>query len=231
MSDNERAVIGANNPPTPMEQVASEFDAILSEVENWTDGVLVENETQLTALDAVLKQFKTYKSALTKAAKEHTMPSHTAWKATVSEAKTYTDDADTIQKALVASGADFRQKLVDQKEAAKRAAYAEANRLEREAAAKVASANAASMDDQREAQAAQDAAIEAKKAAAVANKDTVKGFRKVTRYSIENHRDALHWIAKNDKPAMTAFIEEYVRKNHKSMMTNSIRVWEEKEAF
>lgn len=229
--DNERAVIGANNPPTPMEQVASEFDAILLEAENWTDGVLVKNEEQLTALDAVLKQFKAYKSALTKAAKEHTTPSHTAWKVTVAEAKTYTDDADTIQKALVACGADYREKLVAEKEAAKRAAYEEANRLEREAAAKVASANAADLEGQREAQAAIDAAMEAKKAAQVANNDTVKGLRKVTRYSIENHRDALHWIASNDKPAMTAFIEEYVRQNHKSMMTNAVRVWEEKEAF
>jgi hypothetical protein len=214
-----------------MEQVASEFDAVLMEAENWTDGVLVDSEDQLTALDAVLKQFKTYKSALTKAGKEHTTPAHTAWKETVADVKKYTDDADTIQKALVAAGDPFRKKLAAEKEAAKRAAYEEANRLEREAAAKLAEANAASIEEQREAQAAQDAALEAKKAAQSANKDTVKGMRKVTKYSIENHKAALHWIAINDKEAMTAFIDEYVRRNHKTTAIDGVRVWEEKESF
>ena len=43
--------------------------------------------------------------------------------------------------------------------------------------------------------------------------------------------DALHWIAKNDKDAMTAFVEDYVRHNHKTSTITGVRVWQDKEAY
>ena len=68
-------------------------------------------------------------------------------------------------------------------------------------------------------------------AAKDAAKDTVKGLRTVTKYEITDHRALLHWIAKNDRDAITAFIDEYVRRNHKTATITGVRVWEDKEAF
>lgn len=227
----EPAPMGHNTPPTPMEEVADEFDAVISEAANWTDGEPVTTEDGLKALDVVIKEFKSYKSALVKAGKEHTTPPHTAWKACVAQVKVYTDDADVVQSALVATGADYRQKLVAEKEAIKRAAYEEANRLEREANAKLEAANAASLEEQREAQAAIDRANEAKQAAQDASRDKVKGLRKTTHFEIEDIQKALNHIATNDKPALAAFVEGYVQKHHKTTTIAGVNVWETKEAF
>jgi hypothetical protein len=38
-------------------------------------------------------------------------------------------------------------------------------------------------------------------------------------------------MAANDRDAMTAIIEEYVRRNHKVRAIAGVRVWEEREAF
>lgn len=78
---------------------------------------------------------------------------------------------------------------------------------------------------------AQREAEEAQRRAAAASKDTVKGLRTVTRYQIDDHRSALHDIATNDRDAVTAFIEDYVRRNHKARSINGVRAWQEKEAF
>ena len=60
----------------------------------------------------------------------------------------------------------------------------------------------------------------------------MKGLRTVTRYEITDHRALLNWIAKNDRDAVTAFIEEYARKEHKVIANaDGLRVWTEKEAF
>jgi hypothetical protein len=76
------------------------------------------------------------------------------------------------------------------------------------------------------------AAEEAQRLAAVAAKDTVKGMRTVTRYEVTDHRALLHWIARNDKDAIRAFVDEYARKEHKAIANaDGIRVWQEKEAF
>ena len=227
----EPAPMGDNNPPTPMEEVAAEYDAVISEATNWTDGDPVSDEVGLKALDAVIKEFKSYNSALKKAGDAHKAVTWDAHQDRLSEIKKYTEDAATIQAALVATGEDFRKKLADKKEAAKRAAYQEAQRLEREAEELARSANAASLDDQREIKAAQESALASKKAAQVANKDTVKGLRKTTHFEIEDIQKALNHIATNDKPALAAFVEGYVQKHHKTTTIAGVKVWETKEAF
>ena len=58
-----------------------------------------------------------------------------------------------------------------------------------------------------------------------------RGLRKVTKYEITDHRDALHWIARNDREAVTAFVDEYVRRNHKDKQIAGVLVREEKVAF
>jgi hypothetical protein len=54
----------------------------------------------------------------------------------------------------------------------------------------------------------------------------------VTRYQITDHRALLNFIAKNAREDVTAFIEEWARKNHKAFKgAAGLDVWEEKEAF
>ena len=71
----------------------------------------------------------------------------------------------------------------------------------------------------------------AAKVAAKAGKDTVKGMRTIQVYKIEDHRAALNWIARNDRDAITAFIEEYVRRNFKARPIDGVAVATAKEAF
>lgn len=228
---NQIAPIGHNNPPDPIESVIAEYDGVITEAHNWADGEPVTDEAGMIAVDAVIKEFKAYKSALTKAGKERTDPLHKAWKAEVAAVKVYTDDADMLQKALIACVAPFKAKLAAQKEAERKAAWEAAEKARREAEAEAAKANAADIEAQRQAQAAREAAMEAEKAAQNASKSTVKGMRKVTRHEITSMSDVVNWIARNDKAAMAEFATEYVRRNHKTAQISGVRVWEEKEAF
>lgn len=228
---NVQPAIGHNNPPDPIETVMAEYDGVITEAQNWADGEPITDEAGMNAVDAVLKEFKTYKTALAKAGKERTDPLHKAWKAEVAAVKVYTDDADMIQSALVACVAPFKAKLAEEKKAAERAAWEAAEKARQEAEAKQAALNAADIEAQRELAEAKQAAIEAEKAAKATAKDAPKGMRTVTHHEITDMRDALLWIARNDKDAVSAFVTEYVRRNHKTANISGVRVWTTKEAF
>lgn len=223
--------MGHNNPPDPIDEALAPYGDAISEAENWLDGSPVETEDQMKAVDAIIKEIRSAKSDLAKAKKSATAPLHDIWKAELARWKPTEDDIDRRLKGLAAVVDPFKRKLAEEKEAAKRAAYEEARRKEREAEQAARKANASDYEAATEAARLQAEAIEAKKAASAANKDTVKGLRTVTRYAIEDHRAALHWIAGNDRDAITAFIDEYVRRNHKSAQIDGVKVWQEKEAF
>lgn len=222
---------GHNNPPDPIDEALAPYGDAISEAENWLDGTPVENEDQMKAVDAVIKDIRSAKSDLAKAKKSATAPLHDAWKAEIARWKPTEDDIERRLKGLAAVVDPFKRKLAAEKEAAKRAAYEEARRKEREAEEAASKADVSDYDAATEAARLQAEAVEAKKAASAANKDTVKGLRTVTRYAIEDHRAALHWIAANDRDAVTAFIEEYVRRNHKAAEIGGVKVWQEKEAY
>lgn len=231
MTDNTRAVIGGNSPPDPIEVLTAQYDDIISEAQNWSDGESVTDEAQMNAVDELIKGFKTYRADLTKAAKERTDPLHKAWKSEVAAVKIYTDDADLLQGTLVAAVAPFKAKLAAEKEAARKAAWQAAQDAEREANAKAAAADTANIEAQREAAQAQAAAMEARKTASAAQKDTVKGMRTVHYHDIADMRALVNWIATNDKPAMAAFAEAYAARNHKDIPDAVVRSWTAKEAF
>ena len=133
MNDMTPAAIGHNQPPCPIEALLAEWGGTISEAQNWSDGEPVTDEAGMDSVDAVLKEFKTYRTALTKAAKERTDPLHKVWKSEVAAVKVYTDDADLMQKALIATVGPFKAKLAKQKAEAERLAWEETNRLRREA--------------------------------------------------------------------------------------------------
>lgn len=235
MSDmNPRAVMGGNNPPDPLDTALAPFGDQISESENWLDGKLVENEGQMNAVDALLKQIKEAEKAVTAAREAEAKPLHEAWKSAIARYKPTQDDLERIRKGLIALVDGFKRKLAAERAEAELAARAEAERKMREAqaAAAAAAANAADIEAQREAAMAQYEAEKAAARAAAASKDGVNGLRTVTRYEITDHRALLNWIAVNNRDAITAFIEEWARKNHKQhRAADGLRVWEQKVAY
>ena len=59
----------------------------------------------------------------------------------------------------------------------------------------------------------------------------MKGLRTVWRHKITDHRALLHWIAANDKPAVTDFIENYARQHFRQKPMDGVETWSEKEAY
>jgi uncharacterized membrane protein YqiK len=223
--------IGHNNPPDPIDEALAPYGDAIEEAQNWLDGEPIQNEEQLKATDALLKTIKGALKDLNAARDESTKPLHEAWKAEVARWKPTQDDLDRIIKGLVACQDPFKRALAAQKEAEKRAAWEAAEKAKREAEEAARAAQLSDINAQRE---AAEKAAEAQRALEEANakqKDKVKGMRTVHRYEIEDHRAALHWIAQNDRDAMTAFIEAYVAKNHKDVEIAGVRRWTEKEAF
>ena len=228
---NPRAIIGGNNPPDPIDTALAPYSDTLEEVANWLDGATVENDGQLKATDDLLKDLKAARKAVDTARDECTKPLHDIWKTEVARWKPTQDDLDRQVKCLVAAQAPYKAKLAAEKEAARQAAEAEARAKAEEARQAHLAANAASIAEQRRADDLLKAAEEAAKQAARASKDTVKGMRTVQAYQIEDHRAALKWIALNDREAVTAFIEEYVRRNFKARSIDGVTVETKKEAF
>lgn len=228
---NPRVVVGNNNPPDPIDLALEPYGDILEEAAQWLDGATVENDGQLKATDTILKELKAARKAVDAARDECTKPLHEVWEAEVARWKPTQDDLDRQVKCLVAAQAPYKAKLDAAKEEARRKAEQEAARIAEEARQAHLSANAASLEEQRKADELMKAAEEAEKQARAAAKDTVKGMRTVQVYQIEDHRAALHWIAKNDREAMTAFIEEYVRRNFRARPIDGVKVETKKEAF
>lgn len=222
---------GHNNPPDPIDAALEPYGDTIAEAESWLDGAEVENEGQMKAVDALTKEIKAALKDVNAAEKSAAAPLHDAWKAEKARWKPTIDDLTRIRDGLVSAVSAFKKKLDEQKRAEERAAWEAADKARREAEAKAARAAASDIEAQREAAAAKEAAMEVQKAAKSKANEQTKGMRRVTRYEIESHRDALHWIAQNDKPALTVFIEEYVRRNHKTATIEGVHVWKEREAF
>lgn len=228
---NERAVIGANNPPSPIDLALEPYSDILAEVEGWLDGEEVQNDGQLEATDKLLKELKAARKAVDTARDESTKPLHEVWKAEVALWKPTQDDLDRQVKCLVAAQAPYKAKLVAEKAEIARLAREAAEAKAEEARKAHLTANTASIEDQRK---ADELLKEADKAARLANradKDTVKGMRSVQKFTITSHKDALNWIVKNDCEAVTAFIEDYIQSNFKVKPIDGVIVTTVQEAF
>lgn len=221
-----------NMPPDPIDEALAPFGDVITEAEAWLDGKPVESEGQMKAVDTLIKDMKAAKKAVEAAEESEAKPIYDQWKAAKERYKPTLTDLDRIVKGLVATVDAFKRKLAAEKEAkrkeAERLAWEETRKAQE--AARLAAAN--DIEAQRAAAEQAAAAGAAQKAAQSAAKDTVKGMRTVTKYDVTDHRALLHWIAKNDKDAVYAFIEDWARRNHKDQQAaEGLRVWIEKEAF
>lgn len=221
-----------NSPPDPIDEALAPFGDSISEAEGWLDGAAVTTEGQMLTVDGLIKEIKSARKSVEAAEESEAKPIYDAWKAAKARFKPTIDDLDRIVKGLVSVVDAFKRKLAAEKEAARKEAERLAWEETRKAQEAARLADAGNIEATRAAAAQMEAAEEAQRKAAEAAKDTVKGLRTVTRYEITDHRALLNWIAKNDRDAVTAFIEEYARKEHKVIANaDGLRVWTEKEAF
>lgn len=225
------APIGHNGPPDPIDTALAPYADYIDEAQNWLDGEPVQDEAQMRAVDELAKTLKEARKDVDAARKAVTDPLHKAWKAEVARWKPTEDDLARLVKGLAACVEPLKKRIAAEKEAAKRAAWEEAQRVKREAEEAARAAEASNIEAVREADAAKARALEAEKAAQAASRDRQTGLRTVHRYEITDHRDALHWIARNDREAITDFVEEYVRRHHRAQPIAGVRTWQDKEAF
>lgn len=228
---NERAVVGGNNPPDPIDEITAAYDVDREEAESWADGSPVETEGQANAVDALRESMRQWRLSLEKGQKAATAPLREVYQAELDRWKPTIEDAKRIEGCLVTAVSGFKVKQLEAKKAAERAAWAETERLRKEAEAK-ATAAAASSDIavQREAQEAKQAALDAELASKAASKDKPKGMRTVTHHEVVDMRALVNFIAKTDKDAMAAFATEYARKHHEQIDNAIVRTWTTKEA-
>lgn len=221
-----------NSPPDPIDAALAPFGDAISEAEGWLDGVAVATEGQMLTVDALIKEIKAARKAVDAAEESEAKPIYDAWKAAKARFKPTVDDLDRIVKGLVSVVDAFKRKLAAEKESARKEAERLAWEETRKAQEAARLADAGNIEATRAAAAQMEAAEEAQRKAAYAAKDTVKGLRAVTRYEITDHRALLNFIAKNARDDITAFIEEWARKNHKAFdNADGLRVWQEKEAY
>lgn len=221
-----------NNPPDPLDEALAAYGDHISEAEGWLDGEPVTTEGQMQAVDAILKEIKAAEKAVTAAQKSEAAPLHDAWKAALARYKPTLDDLGRIKKGLIAAVDGYKRKLAAERAEAERKAREAAEAKARAAHEAAMKAQESDLEAQRAAAAAQREAeiaqIEAAKASKAA---TVKGMITRTFHEVEDHRALLHWIVKNDRDAITGFVEEYARRNHSlGCKMDGLRVWQEKVA-
>lgn len=232
---NPRAVIGANGGPAlDPEVVVAAFEDWIIEAENWADGSEVETDEQMRTVEGILKQIKAAEKAVGDARDEATKPLHAAWQAEIARWKPTTNDLERLRKCLLAAIEGRKKKLAAIKAEAERKAQEAAWRAQDEArkAAQAAAQSESSIDAQRAAEAAMRQAEEAQQAARDAASQREKGLRTVTLYEVTDHKALLNWIARNRRDDLTAFIDQWAQKNHKTAKgADGLRVWTDRRAF
>lgn len=228
---NKPATIGHNRPPNPIDDALAAHGDTIAEAEAWLDGQAVETEGAMKAVDTLLAGIKAAIKDVSAGEESEAKPLYDDWKRTKERWKPTLDDLDRIKRGLVALVDGFKRKLAAEKAEAERKAWkeAEAKRLAAEEAARAA--NVADIESQRAAAAAMAEAAAADKALAAARKGKVTGLRDTDMYAIDDRKAALHWIAREDRDAVTAFVDEYVRRNFRERPIDGVRTWREKVAI
>lgn len=228
---NIPAPIGHNAPPDPIDAICAAYEAARLEAENWLDGSAVENEGQMKAVDAIRSQARDWRLALERGQKSESAPIYDAYKAALERWNPTIEDAKRIEAGLVAVVDGFKRKLAAEKAEAERKAREEARSKAAEAERLAREADAADIEASRAAAAAAQEAQRAIEAARAASNDKVKGLRKVWKHEVTDHKALLHWIARNDRDAVTRFVEDYARVHFKQGPMDGVNAFQVEEAF
>lgn len=204
----ELATIGDNNPPSNYDLIREEFD--LAEAESWLDGQEVENDDQMKAVDDLIKSVKAAEKKAKDQKEAEFRPHKQAADAVTAAWKPALDDIGRIRQGLLAITGAYKTKRAAEQEAIRKAKEAEAERLRREAEAAERDADMKDIEQRREADAISFEAREAERAAQSVEKIT--GLRTFTVAEIVDGKACINWIAQNDRPALQAFMDDYVQK-------------------
>ena len=219
-------MIGHNQPPAH-EAMALHVEDLFQMVSDTTEGAEVTSDEQEAQLDGLLDDVrKASKDAETtrKAEKEPHLEAGRAVDATWKPIKDRLDMA-----------ADEIKKLLTPYRVAKQQAREEAERKAREEAEAKEAAARAKLQEPEHLQARFDAEEELKAASkleAVANRTAreATGLRTYKVVTVTDHRAALKWLLARNPEAVTAFVEEYARKNAANIPMDGVTVTEEKRA-
>jgi len=222
-----RHSIGANGPPAH-EAFAMEADELFNTASDTLEGMdAVQNEEQNTALDGLKSDLRRVAADAEKTRKAEKEPHLEAGRAVDAA---YKPVAEKCKKAIAAISAMQTPYLVakqaERNEAARKARE-EAERKEQEARAKLEAD--APLEQRYE---AEQEFAEAKKLSAVANKidRSATGLRTYNVVEVTDRRAALNWIAKRDPEALTAFVEDYARRNAATRPMDGVSVTQERRA-
>jgi DNA repair exonuclease SbcCD ATPase subunit len=221
-----------NNPPDPIDEALAPYGDHIAEAEIWLDGTPVENETQMRAVDALLKEIKAAEKDVTAAQKSEAAPLHDAWKAALARYKPTLEDLARMKKGLVAAVDGFKRRLAAEKAEAERKAREEAEAAAEALRKAHAEADKANLEQQRAlADAEREAEIARIKAAQAKKNATVKGMVTRTFYEVTDATALLRWIWSHDRQAVEDFAEEYARRHHaQGTPIDGVKVWQEKVA-
>jgi len=220
---------GHNNPPDPISEATAPYADAIEEAQSWLDGAEVENEGQMKAVDALTKDIKSALKAVKDGQASAAAPLHDAHKAELDRWKPTLADLTLIRDGLIAAVGKFKTALQAQRAEEQRLAAVAASKARHAAEEAARAASATDIEAQR---VAAEKMAEAQAAAkAVKKVEVPKGMRTVHHHEITDARLALHWIASQDRDAMTAFIEAYVAKNFRVRPIDGVKAWETKAAF
>jgi len=236
MNDQLLPPMGHNMPPVELDQqdLLAPFVTYLEEAEHWLDGDLVKNEDQLDAVDTLLLHVKAAEKVLSQARDAATKPLHDAWKAEVARWKAPLDSLERQRRGLAHIASEFKVQLADERELEARRLRSDAERGLRLAQELAKQADPGDIQSIRIAKHARSEAEEALRASRQVEKARPKGIRTVRKWAFlpgDGRRKALHWIAQNDRDAVTEFIDAYVARNFRQKPIEGVTVWDEREAY
>lgn len=236
MNDQSPPPMGHNKPPVELDQqdLLAPFVAYLEEAEHWLDGVPVKNEEQLEAVDTLLLHVKAAEKVVARARDAATKPLHDAWKAEVARWKAPVDDLERQRRGLAHVASEFKVWLADEREVEARRLRLDAERSMRSALELAKQADPGDIHSMRIALHARAEAEEALRTSRQVEKARPKGIRTVRKWAFldgDGRRKALHWIAQNDRDAVTEFIDTYVARNFRQHPIDGVSVWDEREAY
>lgn len=214
---------GHNNPP-PAETFALHIEELFSTVSGSTASPVTTDE-QEAALDALLDDVRQARKDADQQRAAEKKPHDDAAKAVQAVWKPLLDRCDAAATEIKKALTPYRT--------AKQAAKDEAARLAREEAArKLQEAQDAirRSDDLEERFAAEAMLKQASKLEKTANRidRAPTGLRSYKIATVADYKAALLWIAKNDKPALDAFIEEYAQRVAPTRPMDGVDVTQEK---
>jgi hypothetical protein len=233
LAENERAVAGGNNPPSPFDEIKTEIESLYAEAKQWLDGDPITTQGQADDLDKLKHMIRDAEKKAEELRKTEVKPFddgkaevQARFAPLIADTKSVKGMTVLAREVLNKALTPWLNKLDEEKRAAEAKANAEAEAKRKEA---VEAMRLSAVDDlaaREDAEAKLTAAKEAEKAAkrAVNDKALAKGgggrashLRPHYTPEITDYTEFARWCWKNQRSDMVAFLDgmakQLVREN------------------